>query len=202
MQSKRPFVTSAMRKALEGLDFHETPEDAELVRTTFRLSQGALSARERFANYIDAGHVDVMALVARTARSIDLGNVLKHLPESTPRDVRRTTALSRASLRVIEDTAELLGIHRDLVVESILRFFGSMAKEEAAELVERHSAALPILLRLRASVEDTSEHLLRGLGPDDPVTERLAHLAVRLDRLLQEIDEERAGGDPVRSHER
>ena len=40
-----------------------------------------------------------------------------------------------------------------------------------------------------------------GLGAEDPVTKRLGYLAVNLDRLLQDVEAEQAGGPPVRATE-
>jgi hypothetical protein len=150
---RQPLVSAAFRLPLASL------EAINLAATAYRVS------RREVLNLVGGqlaalrNNSDALKLVTDLAGQISLENA-----------TRRTQALTKGSLQVLNDLAEKIGLPRDAIAASVLGLLGADLISLTQRQRKKISDGLKIVEDLRVKAEVAEAELIAVLGPEHPIS--------------------------------
>lgn len=169
-------------------------KNRQSTRTTFKLSEEALEAKEWLARYW--GGITQKEAVDIISDSLDeLPEELWSIAESSKEDqlVRRTHVISQRARNLLEAKADEEGISRDDVLERSLLFY----RESVEPRLEKHREALELIEKFLQQARKTERKLLGLLGHDDPICKRFGIPVTVTIQLIGDIQDELDDGTAI-----
>lgn len=174
----------------------------ELERTSFRLAEAALSAKDWLTDHLGEPQ---RALFDRVPAYLD-GAVKTFTPAQLRPLVedladrggeRKTYLVSASALRRLNGHADRLGAPRDALLAFALLGMRVLLEQKADEARERRAGVADEVRALSDEAEALERRLRDRLGPGDPAVVRLGQAITVLSMLVDDLDEEQRTGEPL-----
>lgn len=179
------------------------------VHTKFKLSEEALQAKERLAEYWGVTQKEVAEMAAQLTVSF-----LEDEDEDTRRWfienaydqpgelTRKTHVVSRNTKSFLEATASDFNLTRDQFFDACLRLAHTIVKFLHEAQLDRHQNQLPKLYDLLDQVEAMEAEIQEEATEVDPLGSALTSVRGVLESIVNDIEEELDSGVPLgRDHE-
>lgn len=178
--------------------------DKTSVRTTFQLSQETLDSLTALTQKYK---ITLKELFETLCASWLWFAVIPNPPQTTDQDpatpspsVRRTFVISRGSFKKLNEFSKEQKIHRDLVVEKMVKAYKQVSEAKEIELGEskaKHSEALTLIEGFKSQAYEIERRLKEFLIVEDPVYQRWQVVEIVIENLIGEIQNEIENGTPV-----
>lgn len=179
------------------------------VHTKFKLSEEALQAKERLAEYWGVTQKEVAEMAAQLTVSF-----LEDEDEETRRWfienaydqpgelTRKTHVVSRETKSFLEATASDFNLTRDQFFDACLRLAHTIVKFLREVQLDRHEKQLPTLYDLLDQIEAMEAEIQEEATDVDPLGSALTSVRRVLESIVNDIEEELDTGVPLaRNHE-
>lgn len=179
------------------------------VHTKFKLSEEALRAKERLADYWGVTQKEVAEMAAQLTVSF-----LEDEDESTRRWflenaydqpgelTRKTHVVSRDTKSFLEATASDFNLTRDQFFDACLRLAQTIVTFLREVQLDRHEEQLPELYDLLDQIEAMEARIQEEATDIDPLAPALMTVREQIERIIDDIEEELERGVPLaRDHE-
>lgn len=179
------------------------------VHTKFKLSEEALQAKERLAEYWGVTQKEVAEMAAQLTVSF-----LEDEDEETQRWfvenaydqpgelTRKTHVVSRETKSFLESTANDFDLTRDQFFDACLRLAHTIVQFLREVQLERHEEQLPQLYDLLDQAEAIEDDLQEETTDVDPLKPAITSVRRQIEAIVEDIDEELEQGVPLgRNHE-
>jgi hypothetical protein len=179
------------------------------VHTKFKLSEEALDAKERLADYWGVTQKEVAEMAAQLAVSF-----LEDEDEETRRWfvenaydqpgelTRKTHVVSRETKSFLESTASDFNLTRDQFFDASLRLAHTIVRFLREVQLERHEEQLPRLYDLLELAESIEADLREEATDVDPLKPALTSIRNQLDAIVDDLEDELERGIPLgQNHE-
>jgi hypothetical protein len=179
------------------------------VHTKFKLSEEALDAKERLADYWGVTQKEVAEMAAQLAVSF-----LEDEDEETRRWfvenaydqpgelTRKTHVVSRETKSFLESTASDFNLTRDQFFDASLRLAHTIVRFLREVQLERHEEQLPRLYDLLELAESIEADLREEATDVDPLKPALTSIRNQLDAIVDDLEDELERSIPLgQNHE-
>ncbi|WP_103020236.1 T4SS efffector SepA family protein [Salinibacter altiplanensis] len=179
-------------------------EEKRSVHTKFKLSEKALSARERLGDYWEVTQKEVAEgvakktdqIISREERDAFVRNASSREGELT----RKTHVVSEKTRNFLERTARELNLTRDQFFDAALRLVHTMVQQKRKEQIECHEELLPALRDLLDHTDRVHTKVEKLIDDEDPlggttIFGKLKHL----ENIVSALEEEVQRGEPLES---
>lgn len=179
------------------------------VHTKFKLSEDALDAKERLAEYWGVTQKEVSEMAAQLTVSF-----LEDEDESTRRWfienaydqpgelTRKTHVVSRNTKSFLEATASDFNLTRDQFFDASLRLAHTIVKFLREVQVDRHEELLPQLYDVLDKLEAMEAKIQEEATEVDPLGPALKSVRHKVAAIVDDVEEELESGVPLaRNHE-
>jgi hypothetical protein len=179
------------------------------VHTKFKLSEEALQAKERLAEYWGVTQKEVAEMAAQLTVSF-----LEDEDEETQRWfvenaydqpgelTRKTHVVSRETKSFLESTANDFDLTRDQFFDACLRLAHTIVQFLREVQLERHEEQLSRLYDLLDQAEAIEDDLQEETTDVDPLKPAITSVRRQIEAIVEDIDEELEQGVPLgRNHE-
>lgn len=179
-------------------------QEKRSVRTKFKFSEDAITAREQLADHWEMTQKDVAEVVAKIAdrfltddrREDFVENACNRRGELT----RKTHVVSKATRDFLGQTAKELNLTRDQFFDAALRLAHTMVQQKRKRQIEDHKDLLPDLRDLRDRAEEVYSKVAERIEEKDPLSNvplfgRINHL----ENIVGALEEEIKKGKPLKS---
>lgn len=179
------------------------------VHTKFKLSQDALQAKEKLAEYWGVTQKEVAEMAAQLTVSFleDEDEETQHWFVKNAYDqpgelTRKTHVVSRDTKSFLEATASDLDLTRDQFFDASLRLSHTIVQFLREVQLERHEEQRPRLQDLLEQAEAIEEDLQAETTDVDPLKPAITSVRRQIEAIVDDIDEELERGVPLgRNHE-
>lgn len=179
------------------------------VHTKFKLSDEALRAKERLADYWGVTQKEVAEMAAQLTVSF-----LEDEDESTRRWfienaydqpgelTRKTHVVSRDTKSFLEATASEFNLTRDQFFDASLRLAQTIVKFLREVQLDRHEEQLPELYDVLDQLEAMEARIEEEATEGDPLAPALMSVRGQIEAIIDDLEEELERGVPLaRDHE-
>ena len=179
------------------------------VHTKFKLSEDALDAKERLAEYWGVTQKEVAEMAAQLTVSF-----LEDEDEETRRWfvenaydqpgelTRKTHVVSRETKSFLESTASDFNLTRDQFFDASLRLAHTIVRFLREVQLERHEEQLPRLYDLLELAESIEADLQDEATDVDPLKPAITSVRTRLEAIVDDLEDELERGIPLgQNHE-
>lgn len=174
------------------------------VHTKFKLSEEALDAKERLADYWGVTQKEVAEMAAQLSVSF-----LEDEDEETRRWfvenaydqpgelTRKTHVVSRETKSFLESTASDFNLTRDQFFDASLRLAHTIVRFLREVQLERHEEQLPRLYDLLELAESIEAELREEATDVDPLKPALTSIRNQLEAIVDDLEDELERGIPL-----
>lgn len=181
----------------------------ESVHTKFKLSEEALQAKERLAEYWGVTQKEVAEMATQLTVSFledeneDTRRWFVENAYDQPGELtRKTHVVSRDTKLFLESTASDFNLTRDQFFDAALRLAHTIVKFLREIQLERHEEQLPRLYDVLDQVEAIETHLQEEATDVDPLGPAVTSVRGQIESIVDDLEEELESGVPLgRNHE-
>jgi len=178
----------------------------QTIRTKFKLTPGAVAAKEFVARHFDVSQKDASTIAVANFESL-----VASLSEDTIQDFfsdtlneqeskeRKTHVLTRKTKDRLEHLAERVGRSRDATFEGALRFMQQLVEFQHEKQIKSHRQHLDALRALVDDALDLENTFMRELEKQDPVRQELNRVCLVLEDMLADVEREIETGQALPS---
>jgi hypothetical protein len=179
------------------------------IHTKFKLSEEALDAKQRLADYWGVTQKEVAEMAAQLTVSFleDEDEETRHwfvenAYEQPGELTRKTHVVSRETKSFLESTASDFNLTRDQFFDASLRLAHTIVRFLREVQLERHEEQLPRLYDLLELAESVEAELREDATDVDPLKPALTSIRKQLEAIVDDLEDELERGLPLgQNHE-
>jgi hypothetical protein len=182
----------------ENFDASAQIKDRQSVRTTVKLSLDAFDALSWLSDYWNVPQKEIIDLALQEAEKLLESHGTAEVVEiakaqSNSERKRKTLVMSQSSRKRLNRLADSHDVSRDNWLALAISFANAMTKKR----IEKHKKVLGRIQAYLDKGEELEEEIRSEVGSDDPVFEGFGLVVTSLMNLVDEIETEIEGGDPI-----
>lgn len=173
-------------------------EGKRSTRTTFKLSQEAIDAKEWLGSYYDISQKDLIEIALNLLEDqfIEYDDLFEAAEEglSEKETVRKTYVVTQDTKDRFTELAERYnGVSRDALVETAIQTFKFVTEKK----IESHEEILGRIEEFYDKALSLEDDLVNELGSRDPLRKGFGRIVMRIGDLKDEVDEEIENHTPI-----
>lgn len=174
-------------------------EGKRSTRTSFKLSEEAIEAKDWLTSYYDISQKDLLEIALEILEEdeiFDDGDLFKKAEESLSEKetARKTYVVTQKTKEGFTELAEEYeGVSRDALVETAIKAFQNLTEMR----IDRHEEVLDRIQKFYDQALELEGEIGDSLGTSDPVRKGLGRIVMRIRDLKDEIEEEVENKTPI-----